>query len=433
MKRRNFLLGAGVAALGGAWALRPGDEGAPHDAYFAALNEELRNHGPMTPSMVIDLDRLDHNIDLIVKSMQSTEVHKGYRVVAKSVPSGKMIDYVMKRASTKRLMAFHQPFLNTHTHLYPKADILLGKPMPVRAASLFYEQHKGEFDPARQCQWLIDTPERLNEYLDLAQGRVLKIRVNIELDVGLHRGGVEAGKALAMMCEVIKQNPNHLVFAGFMGYDPHVVKVPGILGSVDSLLAKAMTIYEAAVDQVKTDFPELWNSGLGSDGLGLTLNTAGSPTYRLHEAESLSNDIAVGSALVKATDFDIDSLSEHKPAAFIAAPVLKSTGEIRIPGLDGKSKILSWWDINQRKTYFTYGGFWKARLRSPEGLRNSGLFGRSTNQEMVTGSPATGLEVNDQVFLRPTQSEFVFLQFGDLLAVRDGKIVDQWPVFEQKA
>jgi D-serine deaminase-like pyridoxal phosphate-dependent protein len=48
---------------------------------------------------------------------------------------------------------------------------------------------------------------------------------------------------------------------------------------------------------------------------------------------------------------------------------------------------------------------------------------------MVNGSNAVGLTVEDQVFLRPTQTEAVLLQFGDLLAVRGGKIVDTWPVY----
>ena len=41
------------------------------------------------------------------------------------------------------------------------------------------------------------------------------------------------------------------------------------------------------------------------------------------------------------------------------------------------------------------------------------------------------LAVDDYVFLRPTQSEFVMLQFGDLLPVKDGEIVGRWPVFHQ--
>jgi D-serine deaminase-like pyridoxal phosphate-dependent protein len=57
------------------------------------------------------------------------------------------------------------------------------------------------------------------------------------------------------------------------------------------------------------------------------------------------------------------------------------------------------------------------------------VYGRSSNQEMVNGSNAVGLVVEDQVFLRPTQTEAVLLQFGDLLAVRGGKIVEVWPVY----
>ena len=64
-----------------------------------------------------------------------------------------------------------------------------------------------------------------------------------------------------------------------------------------------------------------------------------------------------------------------------------------------------------------------------QGLQSNSVYGRSSNQEMVNGSSAVGLTIEDQVFLRPTQTEAVLLQFGDLLAVRGGKIVDTWPVY----
>ncbi len=70
-----------------------------------------------------------------------------------------------------------------------------------------------------------------------------------------------------------------------------------------------------------------------------------------------------------------------------------------------------------------------AEFESPSGLQSNGLYGRSSNQEMVNGSPGVGLNIDDQVFMRPTQTESVLLQFGDLLAVRGGKIVDSWPVY----
>ncbi len=421
MKRRHFVLGAAVAAVAGGWWLRPSDRGGPYSEYFRSLNEELKAHGPMRPVMLIDLDRLDHNIDVVMQSVRRGGKH--LRLVEKSLPSPGLLAYIAKRAGTARLMSFHQPFLNHDVLVFSEADILMGKPLPVRSAELFYQTHKGRFDPARQLQWLLDTPERLQHYLALAQGLGTRLRVNIELDVGLHRGGISDNAVLGQMLTLISANPQHLEFAGFMGYDPFVgMGVPGILGTPQALFDQVMQRYNGHVDFTRQQFAGLWREGL-------TLNTAGSPSYRIHEQEQLSTEVSVGTALLKPTHYDLPSLSEHVPAAFIATPVLKRTGPVEIPALDGKSRVFSWWDANQRETFFIYGGNWMAQFESPQGLQSNELFGRSSNQEMVNGSPAVQLNIDDQVFLRPTQSEFVLLQFGDLLAVRGGKIVETWPVY----
>lgn len=424
VNRRNFMLGTvGVGAflLGvGAW-LRPGDHGNPYSEYFRALNKELKDHGPMRPVLLIDLDRLDHNIDVVMQSVRRGG--KQLRLVEKSLPSPGLLSYIAQRAGTQKLMSFHQPFLNHDAVTFPQSDILLGKPLPVRSAELFYQTHKGSFDPSRQLQWLIDNPERLQQYLALAQGLGTRMRINIELDVGLHRGGVSDVNVLGQMLTLISANPQHLQFAGFMGYDPFVgMGVPGILGSPEELFAKVMLIYQRNVDFTRQQFPALWNDHL-------CLNTAGSPSYRIHENETLSTEVSVGTAMLKPTHYDLPSLVDHVPATYIATPVLKNTGAVNIPALDDQSKLLSWWDINQRQTFFIYGGNWMAEFESPTGLQSNGVYGRSSNQEMVNGSDAVGLTVEDQVFLRPTQTEAVLLQFGDLLAVRKGKVITNWPVY----
>jgi D-serine deaminase-like pyridoxal phosphate-dependent protein len=423
MKRRQLLLGAAVAALGWAWWEKPSDHGAPYNGYFRALNAELRRNGPMRPCMLIDLDRMDRNIDLVATRLRSAG--KQYRIVEKSLPSQKLIEYIAQRADTQRLMSFHQPFLNLDAESFPGFDILLGKPMPVRAAQLFYQQLKGPFDPTRQLQWLIDTPQRLQEYLQLAQGLGTRLRANIEIDVGLHRGGVNDHATLGQLLDTIAANPGNLEFAGFMGYDAHVgMGVPHILGSAQELLAKAMGIYEGLVDYARAHRSKLWREDL-------TLNAGGSPSYKLHASgsEKLSSEISVGTALLKPSHYDLETLAEHAPAAFIATPVIKATGPVRLPALDDRSKILSWWDPNQRATYFIYGGWWRADYESPQGLQFNPIYGHSANQEIVNGSPAVGLRVDDHVFLRPMISESVLLEFGDLIVVRGGKIVDHWPVF----
>ena len=424
MNRRNFMagtLGAGALLVAGAALLRPADRGAPYSAYFRQLNHQLKAHGPMRPVLLIDLDRLDHNIDIVMQSVRRSGKH--LRLVEKSLPAPGLLAYIAQRAGTQRLMSFHQPFLNHDAQVFPDADILLGKPLPVRSAELFYQGHQGPFDPARQLQWLLDTPQRLQQYLALAQGLGTRLRINIELDVGLHRGGISDNAVLGQMLGLISAHPQHLEFAGFMGYDPFVgMGVPGILGSPQALFDKVMQRYHGFVDFTRQQFAALWRDGL-------TLNTAGSPSYGMHEQEQLSSEVSVGTAMLKPTHYDLPSLSEHVPAAYIATPVLKSTGAVNIPALDDKSRLLSWWDRNQRATFFIYGGNWMAEFESPLGLQSNGLYGRSSNQEMVNGSPGVGLNIDDQVFLRPTQTESVLLQFGDLLAVRGGKIVDSWPVY----
>lgn len=410
-----------VAVVALAVTLRPRDDGGGYDDYFRALNATLRAHGPARPMLVLDLDRLDENIRVLRESIRPP---KQFRVVDKSLPAMPLLRYIFEKAGTNRVMSFHEPFLSQVAEQLKGSNILLGKPMPVRSAEKFYADLRSSFDPERQLQWLIDTPERLEEYWALAERLQRKLRINVEIDVGLHRGGVQDTATLDRMLAIIAAHPERLELGGFMGYDPHVAKIPSWARSRASLIEEVRDIYRGYVDYTRAKYPQLWNERI-------TLNGAGSPTYRLYEDDTLLNDLSVGSALVKPTDFDIDTLTPHVPAMFIATPVLKAGANARLPGMDWLSRILDWWNPNLARTFFIYGGYWMAHPEAPKGLHNNTVFGRSSNQEMLNGSAKVELGVDDYVFLRPTQSEAVMLQFGDLVVVRGGAIVDSWPVFRQ--
>lgn len=417
--RRNFVLGGlALGALGAAGIMRPKNVGQNHKPYFQEMSDALHRAGLAQPSLVIDKSILQENI-AVLKNHIGSKYH--YRVVAKSLPSIPLLETVMAGADTKRLMLFHQPFINQVARKIPQADVLLGKPMPVAAAANFYKNYDGEgFNAARQLQWLLDSPTRLLQYQQLAAQLGVSMRINIELDVGLHRGGVKEDSDLALMLKIIDDDPA-LTFSGLMGYEPHVAKVPG---NKLSHRDKAMEIYAqklAVAQQIK---------GRSLDDL--TLNAAGSPTYQYYlEGNFPHNEMSAGSCLVKPTDFDIPTLADHQPASYLAAPVLKSLAQTEIAGVPGIGKLMAMWNPNRAKAFFTYGGFWKADPESPQGLSINPIFGRSTNQEMLNGSKSIELEADDWVFLRPNQSEFVFLQFGDIAVYDNGEIVDSWPVFGQ--
>lgn len=421
MKRRSLLKGAGVglAALGaGAWLWRPEDLTRPHEPYFSALNDMLKAHGPGRPVMLVDLERMDANVDELAASVGPD---KTYRVVVKSLPSVPLLRRVMQRARTDALMVFHQPFLNEVARSFPGADVLLGKPMPVKAVETFYRELAAEpgapaFQPARQVQWLVDSQARLLQYQSLARRLGVHMRINVEIDVGLHRGGLPEPEALDGLLSVIGGDPQHLSMAGFMGYEPHLSGLRAELEhpAVQQVLGR----YRGFVERAQS---------AGVDPAALTRNGAGSHTLAIYRRDRLMNDLSAGSGVVKPSDFDTHHLAAHVPAVFIATPILKRCDELRVPGDPWLARALSWWNPNRRRLYFIYGGYWKARFVSPAGVPDA-LY-HSTNQEPVTTSTAVNLAVDDYMFLRPTQSEHVMLQFGELLAVRKGEIVERWEVF----
>jgi len=378
----------------------------------------LRANGPGRPVLIVDLERMNHNIDEITASIRPP---KRYRIVAKSLPSLDLIEHVMRRAGTRSLMVFHQPFLNLLVEKIADVDLLLGKPMPLAAVRTFYRSYRGDRALPEKCiQWLVDTPERLQQYHQLARELGTKMRINIEIDVGLRRGGLETTQMLGPMLREIEADPEHLKFAGYMGYEPHLSGIEE--GLEHPAVQYAITTYRSFVDYARAHHPGLMTPDI-------VLNGGGSNTFRIYEKDNTMNDLSAGSCVVKPTDFDTFHLRTHQPACFIATPVLKKYDGFRFPGDDSAKPELDPEDPNRALTYFIYGGYWKAKFESPGGIPEP-LY-HSTNQEIINTSRSVSLDVDDYVFLRPTQSERVMLQFGDLLVCSNGEIVDTWRVFRE--
>ena len=407
----NFIENVLTTVLSPLKVFSPSDKGAPYSREFAELNGHLKEEGCGVPLLVVDLDKVDANLDKI-RSFCRPE--RQPRLVVKSLPCVELLRHCMQSLNTTRLMVFHLPFLLHIAETFPKVDILLGKPLPRSALKTFL--HRSKRNEGVRVRWLIDSPQRLQQYIDLCTEENVVIEVCIEIDVGLHRGGVGSLGVLREMCELL-ESVKCITLCGFMGYDPHVPKSPVI--SMPAALEVAMTVYKDYVKFCSEEYPGLVPKG------GFLLNGAGSPTYQLHE-NSLINDFSIGSCVVQPGSFD--GVAGHIPAFFIAAPILKKLDNVTIPFLEAAARVVSWWDVNARQSFFLYGGEWDAALYEPKGLSLSALYGRSANQELVVGSPTTNVSVDDHVFLRPRVSEALMLHFGDLYIVRSAKCVARWPV-----
>ena len=415
--RRTTLIGGMVAFGAGAFgALRTGNHGADHDAWFAGLQAALAQAGLAQPVLVVDAARLDANITRLREAVGVA--HLPLRVVVKSLPCPTLLDRVAKGLSTNRFMVFNAPMLTAMLALHPEGDYLLGKPLP---APLVAQIHASQGAAAlANVQWLVDTPERIAAYAEIARARATRMKLSFEIDVGLHRGGFADGDALA---EGLKAALAAGCFdvAGLMGYDAHVAK----LGNGDAAWADAQNRYAAAIKALAAIVP--------GDPRRLTLNSAGSYTVMRHTRGTVANEVSVGSAFVKPNDFDIAENAGLNPALFIATPVIKAGHPLDLPGHSYLDRPLALIDPNTAQAIYIFGGHWLADPVSPPGLQTSDLIGLSSNQQLLTGSWRVHLKPDDSVFFRPHQSEALMLQFGDLALYEHGRIAERWPVFPASA
>jgi D-serine deaminase-like pyridoxal phosphate-dependent protein len=346
------------------------------------------------------------------------------RLVEKSLPVPALLDEAMRLTGTCALMVFHAPQLLQVAKAFADSDVLIGKPMPVAAAHHFYARLRDtRFDPARQLQWLIDTPARLEEYAQLARSQGIKLRVNIEIDIGLRRGGVPDPCSLRALLERVRAAGANVEFAGLMGYDAHVGKLPALVESRSKSFAAACDAYRAFKTEALAVFPEAAQTACW--------NGAGSPTVPLHRDDSPLNDVSAGSIVLKPLAFDSELLADFEPAVFIAAPVLKALEGTHLPGPAWLSKILYAGRKSRARSWFIYGGGWPAEPVSPPGLIGNPQFGLSFNQAILNGPRECALGANDSVFFRPYQSEGTLLHYGPVRVIDDARVVDEWPPFTE--
>ncbi|HEX2493328.1 MAG TPA: alanine racemase [Steroidobacter sp.] len=414
MTRRNVVSGVLALAAAGVFISRKSDLGGAHGEYFQKLTRALRRARIAQPVIVIDRTRLRQNASAAARVLADKRLP--LRVVVKSLPAPQLIDDVAAALQTQRYMVFNGVMLLETAKRGTQIDALLGKPLPVEAARQFYDAMSAARIDYSEPQWLIDAPERLQQYAQLARERDRPMRINLEIDVGLHRGGAASADELLALVRGAQAEPK-LVVSGLMGYDAHVPRMP----NVESAWRASQAHYATALEAMRSVY--------GESVARLTLNSAGSPTYRMHAQGTAANEVSVGSAFVKPADFDLDTLTHHAPAAFIATPVIKALNCAQIPGLESLTGLRRFMNPNTERAFFIYGGHWLARPESPPGLEFSSLYGRSSNQELLMGSSAVHLRVDDYVFFRPMQSEALLLQFGDLLVYENGEISQRWPTY----
>ena len=375
-------------------------------SFFRQLNRDLKTFGLGIPQLIVDETALNHNIRYVQQQLKAAP-HLQPRLVVKSLASMPLLKTLSSALNTQRFMVFHITHVTEICSAFSDAKILFGKPMPIRAVEQLYQNEK--VSAHQEIHWLIDQFSRLKQYVELAQRLKLRLKVNLEIDVGLHRGGIKSHGEFEVILSYIQRHREYIELVGLMGYDAHVTKIPKMIKNAQHVYAESQKIYAGYIDIIQKQFPSL-------NSPELCFNGGGSPTFNFHVKQSVCNDLSFGSMLLKPSDFDSEYLTQLHPALFIATPVLKVLDSVELPGIALLDRVQK---LKHQHAVFIYGGYWMGQYVYPPKTHPHLLYGRSTNQELVCVGKEQQISIDDHVFLRPSQSEVIIPQFKNTYLYRE--------------
>lgn len=398
---------------------------------FEAWNQELRSKAAGRESALVDLDALDHNMKLVGGQLGSGTA---LRLVAKSLPSIRLLEYMMVTACTNRVMAFSEGMVrDLLCHFGAEVDILLGRPETVEAAARTFAtldaRHSGSSNPAASVRWLLDTAERAGAFRDFADQRGSAVNVAVEIDVGLRRGGAIDDEELLAILAIIDES-SFLQFTGFMGYEGHVPFAP-VGADPEREFIDVQRRYAAFVRAGSDAFPTLFSGSL-------VHNSGGSRTYHRYtdDLDTPVNEVAMGSAFFYPFHFADLPDTELRRATFLASPALKRIDPAEIPFARGLLPAMAEGDPNLEVSFHVVGGGFPGEQVYPDGLVENtvipgadGVNNLLSNQAEWLGSRQVPLEVGDFVFYHPWEGDGV-RWLSRLDVFREGELIDQWSTFQ---
>jgi D-serine deaminase-like pyridoxal phosphate-dependent protein len=407
----------------------------PSPEYFAQLSADLDAAGIGTPVVVVDLDRMEENVDAIVAAISPLR----FRIVEKSLPSIDLLRLVVDRAVAAgggaSFLVLHLPLLPALLEAFPEADVIVGKTQLTSAIASCFAALGEDVDRAAVASrvvFLADDADRLAELVELADALGVTLRIAVEIDVGLRRSGLRDPDELRPILGAFLAATASVELAGLFGYDGHVAHVPrGTREAAEAEWIATNERYDAFVRVLREDaFTPLVHADLIFHSGGTTTH----PIYARPPRETAVNDVATGGGVLRPGDYpshflrDLRGSRDLAPAIFVAAPVL------RVYGDDGAPPALPFFTDAQNAAIFAgrqalavYGGGWASYFTFPEVgpppfAGGGGGPSWVPNLGLLTAAPDVPIAAGDWIYFHPTSSEVIF-QFERVRLVRGGRLL----------
>ena len=348
-----------------------------------------------TPVPLVDLDRLDRNIDRMAKYAASHQLglrphiktHKALRVASEQIEHGAVGLTCATPREAEVMGRVSRDLLVAHPPVGLKADRLARLPADVN------------------LMVALDSIESVETLAKAARAANRPVRVLVELDLGMHRVGVPAVEQAIALAKLVKERPP-LVYAGINFYPGHIRVPPGeqdrLLETLNGLLQDALRKLEAAGH----------TPGIVSGG--------STPTaYRTHDLQGLT-EFRPGTYVYQDRSSVSLGACERDDCAFTVLATVVSTA---VPGqavVDSGSKALG----REPRDLDANGGFGELLDRPEVTVKGMSEEHGILDLSRTSWKPSVG----EQVRIIPNHVCIVTHLNDTIIGIRGGQIVERYSV-----
>jgi D-serine deaminase-like pyridoxal phosphate-dependent protein len=342
-----------------------------------------------TPALLLDLDRLQHNIDLMAAHFKARGVAwrphaKAYKcpAIAHLVRRAGAIGVTVAKVSEAEVMAAAgiDDILVAH--------LVVGPSKVARLAAL---QHQGD------VKVTVDHPDQVGPLGQAAVTAGVKIGVLVDVDIGMRRTGVATAAAAVELARLVSTTSG-LRFDGLMGYEGHTLMIPDPATKRSAIIMAIGRLLQA-------------RDAVESAGLECRIISAGGSGSYQYSAEIPGlTEIQAGGGIFACRYYTQGcNVQGHLPALTLLATVVSRPSSDRA--------IL---DIGQKSV---------SQHQSPPILRdypNCRVIGLSAEHATIELEPGNALRIGEKVHVIPGYSDFTFVLHDRVLGFRKERVSAAW-------
>ena len=344
-----------------------------------------------TPALLLDLAAMDRNIERMATVFRAAGV--GWRPHTKAIKTPAIAHHLLRAGAfgvTCAKVGEAEVMAAAGIRDILIANQVVGAPKIARLVNLL---------PHADLIVAVDNADNVQALDRAARDKGVRLRVVIEVDIGMHRAGVEPGAAAVALAQCIAACDG-LRFAGVMGWEGQTVKIP-------DPASKQQAITES-VGQLTRTADACRDAGLDVD----IVSCGGTGTYQLTAHLPGVTEVQAGGGIYCDVYYHDLMHVEHEYALTVLATVTSRPTPTRIICDAGK------------KTMSSDGAVPRPLIEAP--VESVSLSAEHARIEL--GAPTSAPRVGDKIEFVVGYSDTTTMLHDELYGIRDGRLEVVWPI-----